>query len=33
MVWINAGKKGILLKMLLCDIILITDGKLADISR
>jgi Cys-tRNA(Pro)/Cys-tRNA(Cys) deacylase len=32
-VWINAGKKGILLKMLLCDIILITDGKLADISR
>jgi Cys-tRNA(Pro)/Cys-tRNA(Cys) deacylase len=33
MVWINAGKKGILLKMLLCDIILITDGQLADISR
>ncbi len=33
MVWLNAGKKGILLKMLLCDIILITDGKLADISR
>jgi Cys-tRNA(Pro)/Cys-tRNA(Cys) deacylase len=33
MVWINAGKKGILLKMLLDDIILITDGQLADISR
>jgi prolyl-tRNA editing enzyme YbaK/EbsC (Cys-tRNA(Pro) deacylase) len=33
MVWINSGKKGILLKMLLCDIILITDGQLADISR
>jgi len=32
-VWINAGKKGILLKMLLGDIILITDGQLADISR
>jgi Cys-tRNA(Pro)/Cys-tRNA(Cys) deacylase len=32
-VWINAGKKGILLKMLLGDIIFITDGKLADISR
>lgn len=32
-VWINAGKKGILLKMSLGDIILITDGKLADISR
>lgn len=32
-VWINAGKKGILLKMLLDDIILITDGQLADISR
>jgi Cys-tRNA(Pro)/Cys-tRNA(Cys) deacylase len=32
-VWINAGKKGILLKMLLGDIILITEGQLADISR
>jgi Cys-tRNA(Pro)/Cys-tRNA(Cys) deacylase len=32
-VWINAGKKGILLKMLLDDIILITDGQLADILR
>jgi Cys-tRNA(Pro)/Cys-tRNA(Cys) deacylase len=32
-VWINAGKKGILLKVLLGDIIFITDGKLADISR
>jgi Cys-tRNA(Pro)/Cys-tRNA(Cys) deacylase len=32
-VWINAGKKGILLKMLLRDVILITDGQLADISR
>lgn len=32
-VWINAGKKGILLKMLLRDIILITDGQLAEISR
>ena len=32
-VWINAGKKGILLKMLLEDIILITDGQLVDISR
>ncbi len=32
-VWINAGKKGILLKMLLDDIILITDGQLVDISR
>ena len=31
--WINAGKKGILLKMLLDDIILITEGQLADISR
>ena len=32
-VWINAGKKGILLKMLLDDIILITEGQIADISR
>lgn len=32
-VWINAGKKGILLKMLLDDIILISEGQLADISR
>ena len=32
-VWINAGKKGILLKMLLRDVILITNGQLADISR
>jgi prolyl-tRNA editing enzyme YbaK/EbsC (Cys-tRNA(Pro) deacylase) len=32
-IWINAGKKGILLKMLLQDIILITDGQLVDISR
>ena len=32
-VWINAGKKGVLLKMLLDDIILITEGQLADISR
>jgi Cys-tRNA(Pro)/Cys-tRNA(Cys) deacylase len=32
-VWINAGKKGILLKILLGYIIFITDGKLADISR
>jgi prolyl-tRNA editing enzyme YbaK/EbsC (Cys-tRNA(Pro) deacylase) len=33
MVWINAGKKGLLLKMLLNDIIKITGGQLADISR
>lgn len=32
-VWINAGKKGVLLKMLLDDIIMITEGQLADISR
>jgi Cys-tRNA(Pro)/Cys-tRNA(Cys) deacylase len=32
-VWINAGKKGFLLKMLLEDIIKITGGQLADISR
>jgi formylglycine-generating enzyme required for sulfatase activity len=33
MVWINAGKKGFFLKMLIEDIIKITDGQLADISR
>jgi Cys-tRNA(Pro)/Cys-tRNA(Cys) deacylase len=32
-VWINAGKKGFFLKMLIEDIIKITDGQLADISR
>jgi len=32
-VWINAGKKGFLLKMLLKDIISITNGQLTDISR
>lgn len=32
-VWINAGKKGVLLKILFNDIIMITDGQLADISR
>lgn len=33
MVWINAGKKGILLKMLLGDLVLMTGGQLAEISR
>lgn len=33
MVWINAGKKGVLLKMLLSDLVLITGGQLAEISR
>ncbi len=32
-IWINAGRKGILLKMLLDDIIMITEGQLADIIR
>lgn len=32
-VWINAGKKGLLLKMLLNDIIKITGGQVVDIAR
>ncbi len=32
-IWVNAGKKGVLLKLKLKDLLLLTRGKLADIIR